>query len=311
MSIKGSLRCLAAIALLAVLLPGLACAGTWNHEEGTVSLTQTPTRIITLNWAATEALLLLGVTPVGVADREGYRVWVQEPELPDGIANVGTRNAPSLEAIAELRPDLIVTSSEMAPAASLLKRIAPTYVVSVYKKGSEPFAKAVEMLTTLGDMLDREARASAILEDVRKSLNTQRQRLEDAGLTQQPVALVNFMDDRHVRMYANNGLYQSALNALGLENAWPHRGNYWGFSVVGLEALAPYPDARVVVIEPTVPGLSETLADSPFWTYLPPVRRNQIYQIETVWPFGGVFPVKRLAKLLTDSLLAGGADNVR
>jgi len=66
-----------------------------------------------------------------------------------------------------------------------------------------------------------------------------------------------------------------------------------------------------VVISPTLPGLSDNLANSPFWTYLPPVKREQIYQIDATWPFGGVFPIKRLAKQLTDSLLEGGSDNVR
>ncbi|WP_449286361.1 ABC transporter substrate-binding protein [Marinobacter sp. PE14] len=298
-------------ALLVSLLPFFACAASWQHEQGTLTLDKTPERVIALNWAATEALLLLGVTPIGVADRDGYNVWVREPELPEGVANIGTRVAPSLEAIAELKPDLIVTSSEMAPAANLLERIAPTYVVSVYQRGSQPFVKASAMLITLGDMLDREERADAVLSDIDQTLNNQRRRLENAGLTDRPVALVNFLDDRHVRVYAPNGLYQSALNALGLENAWPHTGNYWGFSVVGLEALAPYQDSRIVVISPTLAGLSDTLADSPFWTYLPPVQRDQVYQIDPVWPFGGVFPVKRLATLLADGLLEGGSDNVR
>ncbi|WP_296932072.1 ABC transporter substrate-binding protein [uncultured Marinobacter sp.] len=300
-----------AAALLLSLLPVFASAASWQHEQGTLTLDQTPERVIALNWAATEALLLLGVTPIGVADRDGYNVWVKEPELPEGVANIGTRVAPSLEAIAELKPDLIVTSSEMAPAANMLERIAPTYVVSVYKQGSRPFEKASSMLKTLGEMLSREERAEAVLNDIEQTLQTQRRRLENAGLTDRPVALVNFLDDRHVRVYAPNGLFQSALNALGLENAWPHPGNYWGFSVVGLEALAPYQDSRIVVISPTLPGLSDTLASSPFWTYLPPVQRDQVYQIDPVWPFGGVFPVKRLATLLAEGLLAGGSDNVR
>lgn len=300
-----------AAALLLSLLPVLSSAASWQHEQGTLTLDQTPERVIALNWAATEALLLLGVTPIGVADRDGYNVWVKEPELPESVANIGTRVAPSLEAIAELKPDLIVTSSEMAPAANLLERIAPTYVVSVYKQGSRPFEKASSMLTTLGEMLNREERAEAVLTDIEQTLQIQRRRLENARLTDRPVALVNFLDDRHVRVYAPNGLFQSALSALGLENAWPHSGNYWGFSVVGLEALAPYQDSRIVVISPTLPGLSDTLASSPFWTYLPPVQRDQVYQIDPVWPFGGVFPVKRLATLLAEGLLAGGSDNVR
>lgn len=301
--------------LVVLLFLGLASlsanAKTWQHEYGSVSLDDTPKRIITLNWAATEALLLLGVTPVGMADRDGYKVWVNEPELPDGVANIGTRVAPSLEAIAELKPDLIVTSSEMAPASLQLERIAPTYVISVYKEGHRPFQKAREMLTTLAEMLGREARAKAILADLEQTLAAQRQRLEEADMTGRSVALVNFLDDRHVRIYAPNSLYQSTLNALGLENAWPMEGNFWGFSVVGLEAIAPYQDSRIVVISPVLPGLADTLANSPFWTYLPPVTRNQVYQIDAVWPFGGVFPVKRLAIMLTDALLEGGSDNVR
>ena len=298
-------------ALLLSLLPVFAGAASWQHEQGTLTLDKTPERVIALNWAATEALLLLGVTPIGVADRDGYNAWVREPELPEGVANVGTRVAPSLEAISELKPDLIVTSSEMAPAANLLERIAPTYVVSVYKQGSRPFEKASSMLTTLGEMLNREERAKSVLNDIDQTLQAQRHRLENAGLTDRPVALVNFLDDRHVRVYAPNGLLQRALNALGLENAWPHSGNYWGFSVVGLEALSPYQDSRIIIISPTLPGLSDTLANSPFWTYLPPVQRDQVYQIDPVWPFGGVFPVKRLATLLAEGLLAGGSDNVR
>lgn len=298
-------------ALLLSLVPVLTSAASWQHEQGTLTLDKTPERVIALNWAATEALLLLGVTPIGVADRDGYNAWVREPELPEGVANVGTRVAPSLEAISELKPDLIVTSSEMAPAANLLERIAPTYVVSVYKQGSRPFEKASSMLTTLGEMLNREERAKSVLNDIDQTLQAQRHRLENSGLTDRPVALVNFLDDRHVRVYAPNGLFQRALNALGLENAWPHSGNYWGFSVVGLEALSPYQDSRIIIISPTLPGLSDTLANSPFWTYLPPVQRDQVYQIDPVWPFGGVFPVKRLATLLADGLLAGGSDNVR
>ncbi|NWO07818.1 MAG: iron-siderophore ABC transporter substrate-binding protein [Alteromonadaceae bacterium] len=300
-----------ALVLAMVSLAAPATAETWHHENGTLTLDQPPTRIITLNWAATEAALLLGVTPVGVADLQGYHHWVRQPTLPEeGVANVGTRVAPSLEAIAELKPDLIVTSAEMAPAANLLERIAPTYVISVYRPETHSFEQARKMLLTLGEMLDRRERAESVLTDIEQTLEYERARLEEADLQGRPVALVNFLDARHVRVHAPNGLYQTALDALGLDNAWPHDGNFWGFSVVGLEALANYKDARLVAISPTPPGLRETLADSPFWTYLPAAQRRQVYQIDPVWPFGGTYQVKRLASYLTDALLAGGSDNV-
>lgn len=299
--------------LLALLLAvtGQGQAGTWSHEGGELTLARAPERIVALNWAATEALLLLGVTPAGIADRDGYLYWVQEPALPDGVHNIGSRTAPSLEAIAELKPDLIVTSSELSPAADLLESIAPTYVISVYKEGHPPFTQARKMLLTLGEILGREAQAEAVLTDLEQTLAHERERLESAGLTDKPIALVSFLDERHVRINAPNGMFQTTLGRLGLENAWPRPGNFWGFSVIGLESVAPYSDARLVVISPTLPGLADNLANSPFWTHLPPVRQEEVYQIDPVWNFGGIHPVKRLATLLTDALLAGGGRNVR
>ncbi|HEY9120606.1 MAG TPA: iron-siderophore ABC transporter substrate-binding protein, partial [Marinobacter sp.] len=72
---RPSVRVLVVLVLLFLGLASLpANARTWQHEYGSVSLEDTPKRIVTLNWAATEALLLLGVTPVGMADRDGYKV---------------------------------------------------------------------------------------------------------------------------------------------------------------------------------------------------------------------------------------------
>ena len=298
------------LSLLLAALSMSSIAGTWPRDQGSITLDEPPKRIVTLNWAATEALLLLGITPVGVADKEGYSVWVGQPKLPETVANIGTRMAPSLEAIAELGPDLIVTSTEMAPAAELLESIAPTYVISLYKKGSAPFAKAREMLTTLADMTRRQEPARQLLQDLDRELEYQRQRLREHGVSDKPVALMSFLDSRHVRLYTNNGLFQTALDALGLSNAWPHPGNYWGFTVVGLDAIADYPDSRLVVIGPAWPGLSEQLAASPFWTYLPPVRNGQVYQTDQVWPFGGIYSVQRLAISLADALIHGGGNNV-
>ncbi|WP_236743945.1 ABC transporter substrate-binding protein [Marinobacter similis] len=103
-------------------------------RAGPCELDEPPQRIVALNWAATEALLLLGVTPIGVADKTGYATWVREPVLPDHVPNIGTRVAPSLEAIAELEPDLIVTSSEMHRRRTCWRRSPPPTSAASTKK---------------------------------------------------------------------------------------------------------------------------------------------------------------------------------
>src|SRR5690606_22593736 len=107
---------------LLLLLPIAGMAQTWQHEGGTLTLDAPPERIVALTWAATESLLLLGISPVGVADKAGYATWVQEPELPEGVANVGTRVAPSLHANAKLKPEPHVTSPKTVTPAELLER---------------------------------------------------------------------------------------------------------------------------------------------------------------------------------------------
>ncbi len=311
MSTEGRLHAFIILLALMILNPGVASAESWPHEGGELVLDKVPQRIVALNWAATEALLLLGVTPVGVADRDGYPYWVQEPPLPDGIYNVGTRSAPSLEAIAELDPDLIVTSGQLAPARSQLKALAPTYIISVYDKGTSPLEQATRMLITLGDMLNREKQAEEALASLDRTLARNRDRLAAAGLSGAPVALVNFMDDRHVRINAPNGIFQAALDGLGLRNAWQQNGNFWGFAMVGLEDLAPLEDAHLVAISPVPPGLDQQLSQSPFWTHLPAVQQRRVYQIDPVWAYGGIYAVHRMSELLTEALLTGGTGDVR
>ena len=95
-----------------------------------------------------------------------------------------------------------------------------------------------------------------------------------------------------------------------MQNAWHQPGNFWGFAMVGLEALADMDEARLVAIRPLAPTLPEQLARSPFWQYLPMVEQGRIHAIDPVWAYGGVHSVTRLARLLTDALLAGGDQNV-
>ncbi|WP_185845451.1 hypothetical protein [Kibdelosporangium aridum] len=49
--------------------------------------------MVVLEWAYTEELVALGVTPVGNADNEGYKTWVTAPgsALLNGVADVGQR----------------------------------------------------------------------------------------------------------------------------------------------------------------------------------------------------------------------------
>lgn len=89
-------------------------ARIFKHPLGEVRLTDTPKRIVALDFNYTEDLLALGITPVGVADIDsptGFNTLVNiQPALGPEVVDVGGRQGPNLEIIAELQPDLILTN---------------------------------------------------------------------------------------------------------------------------------------------------------------------------------------------------------
>lgn len=293
------------LGVLLLLLTGLAHAVTVvEHEAGELRIDTPPQRIVALNWWLAEHLLALGVTPVAVAEKEGYAQWVSEPALPASVKSVGRRQAPNLEAIRALEPDLILVSGHLMSAVPALERIAPVLVQTVYQADSNPWLRAREHLLTLARLLDREARARAVLARAEDRLARQHQRLAQAGLADQPVFVVRFLDDRRLRIQGRNAMLHQALEQIGLHNAWTGKTNLWGFSPGTIADLGGVPGAFLIYLKPWPESDRQRLQSSPLWAYLPMATSGRIAGIGPVWTFGGVLSVPRMAAMLTEQLLA-------
>ena len=296
-----ALRALCLLAFCSQLNAGIVV----EHDAGTLRMDKPPERIVVLNWWLAEHLLALGVTPVAVADREGYDEWVGEPALPESVKSVGNRQSPNLAAIRSLEPDLILTSGHLSAAVPAFKKIAPTLVQTTYEADSNPWDKAREHLITLGKVLGREDRARALIQQAEADLARTRQRLDEAGLLGQPVFLVRFLDDRRVRIHGNNSMLNQALQLAGMENAWGKPTNLWGFTPGTVADLGDTPDAWLVYIRPWPEADRERLRQSPLWPYLPMVRSGRITGVGPVWTFGGVLSVPAMAQMLAEQLIEG------
>ncbi|MCV0427851.1 MAG: ABC transporter substrate-binding protein [Roseibium sp.] len=275
--------------------------GIWCLAAGAslpASASSTP-KIVSLDYAAAETLLAIGVTPAGVQSSDRWDRWVVEPELPRSVVNVGQDLVANLEVIASLRPDLIITTPYTDALRSRLERIAPVYMVSVYDQTGTPLVNAFQETRELGRLAGIAAEAEDYLRSADVEFDTLRSRL--AGKNQPPVALVNFMDDRHVRVYGASGLYQDVLDRLELNNAWTRPTNYWGFATVGLEELARAapPEMHLIAFEPMVEEIKPTLETSPIWRSMPVVQEGNFKVFPPVLTFGMVPSALRFARLIT------------
>ncbi|TDD87473.1 iron-siderophore ABC transporter substrate-binding protein [Actinomadura darangshiensis] len=165
-----------------------AAAGTFpvtvEHAFGTTRITEAPKRVVSVGYTDDQALLALGVKPVGMVDQypnppgtspdiNTQWPWVKDKwggARPEVVMSNGD-SGPNYEKIAALRPDLIVAVySEIDKAGyDKLSKIAPT--VARTKAEKEPFSapwqdNAVHIAKALG----QEAEGTKMVADIQAKL---------------------------------------------------------------------------------------------------------------------------------------------
>ncbi|MFO7647638.1 iron-siderophore ABC transporter substrate-binding protein [Halomonas campaniensis] len=261
--------------------------------------------IATLDWTLAETLVALGVTPVGIAQVDAYHAWVGAPRLPEATTDLGLRSQPNLELLANLAPDHLLISPMFANLAPRLSHIAPVTTLTLYTPSRETWPQLRDLTHEVGRLAEREAAAERLIAETEARLADLQQRLPKRV---PPLLVVQFMDERHVRVFGEGGLYQAVMARLGLENAWRGETNAWGFSLVSLEQLAGL-EARLVVVEPYPVGVEAALADSGLWQQQPSVRDDSLITLPPVWSFGALPSAIRFADHLVAALEEAPHDN--
>lgn len=264
-------------------------------------------RIATVDWTVAETLLALGVTPLAMGDVESYRAWVGEPRLPAEVVNIGLRMQPNRELLAELKPDLILISPLMASLEPTLSQIAPVQSIALYEPGTDLWQRLHEATLTIAALVGKTAEAERQLAALYRDLARMKGQLP-ADLP--PLLLVQFIDERHVRVFGRHSLFEAVMRRLGLRNAWQGETNAWGFAVVSLEQFLALPEARLVVVDPIPVGVSERLQEPGLWQHLPLVKQGKVMHLPAVWSFGGLLAARRFASLLSDALQGDAATDL-
>ncbi|MGU5661379.1 ABC transporter substrate-binding protein [Aeromonas sanarellii] len=256
-------------------------------------------RIATIDWTVAEILLALGVAPLAMGDVESYRAWVGEPTLPAEVVDIGLRMQPNRELLAELKPDLILISPLMASLESTLSRIAPVQSIALYEPDAGLWQRLYEATLTIAALVNKTAEAERQLAALERDLARMKGQLPT---DLPPLLVVQFIDERHVRVFGRHSLFEAVMERLGLRNAWLGETNAWGFAVVSLEQFLALPEARLVVVDPIPVGVSERLQEPCLWQHLPLVKQGKVLHLPAVWSFGGLLAARRFADLLSGAL---------
>ncbi|WP_246067001.1 ABC transporter substrate-binding protein [Paenibacillus koleovorans] len=289
-------------------------AKTIKHALGTTEIKGTVKRVVALEWSFTEAFLAVGVQPVGVADIKGFNTWVGSipKKIDASVVDVGTRTEPNLEAIAALKPDLIVsTDSRIKSSYEALSKIAPTLAYNPYPAEGETVNQYDVMVSTfkaMADLVGKQAEADKVLADMQKSFDDSKAKLKAKGKEGAEFAITQAFSQQNaavLRMFTDNSMLVQILNRMGLKNTFKSsKFELNGFSTTSVEALPAVQNANFIyVVQDNDDIFANQLKDNAVWKGLTFVKENRTYKLPgSTWTFGGPLSAQVIANLITDAM---------
>ncbi|SFQ23042.1 ABC transporter substrate-binding protein [Tranquillimonas alkanivorans] len=285
-------RIAAAAAVASLVFAGALQAREVTHAMGTTEVPDDPERVVILTNEGTEALLALGITPVGAV-----RSWTGDPWY-DHIAGqmqdaevVGTESGVNLELVAALEPDLIIGNRmRQEKVYDQLSAIAPT-VMSEQLRGDWQIN-----FDLYAEALGLEEEGEQVIADYRQHVADLSDALGEA--TDEEVSVVRFLPGQ-IRIYQLDSFSGVVLDQLGFER--PENQDVDDFALrVGKESIPDMDGDRIFHFtydtgDGEGAALAEEVLDDPLWQSLSAVQDGRVHAVDdAVWNTAGGVLAARL-----------------
>ncbi|CAM3543075.1 iron-siderophore ABC transporter substrate-binding protein [Brevibacillus invocatus] len=276
---------------------------TIKHAMGETTIKGTPERVVMLTTQGVETLLALGVKPVGAVgsftDPTTFYDFVK-PQL-EGVQVVGSESQPNLEAIAALKPDLILGMKfRQEKVYQQLSAIAPTVFVE------EPRGDWKANFTLFAEAVNKKAEGEKVIEEWNKKVAAFKEKAGDKLSTE--VSVVRFMPGR-VRIYYNDTFLGAIMKDLGLSR--PAAQNKEEFAAEVTKERIPEMDGDIMVYFTYETGngegskLEQEWTNESLWKNLNVVKNNKAFKVDdTIWnTSGGVIAANKVVDELEGYIL--------
>ncbi|WP_181158518.1 ABC transporter substrate-binding protein [Leucobacter massiliensis] len=283
----------AAVAGLALILAGCGASAppgsdadapaegayTVEHAMGETELDAVPERIVVLDSPMIDALVALGITPVGapqIGEGRGFPAYLAD-EL-EGTEPVGYIAEPDVDAIANLAPDLILGSKVRHEALYReLSAIAPTVFSedtgTNWTEQAELTAAAVDRSEEMRQRIDAVSERAAEVG-------------EAVGATGTTASIVRFRAD-NFRLYGPGTFSGSLLSEMGFElgeRDW----NEWSMQELSPELYEQIDGEVVFYMSPGGdPAATSQKRVTGLWSALPGPSRGNAHEVDDdTWMIG-------------------------
>jgi iron complex transport system substrate-binding protein len=235
---------------------------------------------------------------------------VKAEELDESVTDVGTRGEPSIDAIAGLAPDLVVTTTDLSESAiSQIEEFAPVLVVRG-ADASNGIGQMEQNLENIATATGREDEAAELLAGFEEKLAEGEAAIEAAGLAGAPFAMSDAWANGgqvSIRPFAKGSLLSDVTERLGLVNAWTGEGDAdYGLGSTDVEGLTALGDVEFLYIASVEQDpYTNELAGNAVWQSLPFVQTGKVHRLpDGIWMFGGPSSMNDYIDAVLDTLAA-------
>jgi len=286
---------------------------TVKQAMGTTTIKGTPKRIVVLTNEGTEALLAMGVKPVGAVQSWLGNPWYDHiKNKMKGVKVVGTESSINLEAIAKLHPDLIIgTKMRQEKQYDQLKAIAPTVFSKELRGDWQPnlklYAKAI----------NKQAKGQEVIKTYNDKIKSVHDKLAANNKLNETISFVRFKAGQ-ARIYHNATFIGAIVKDLGLKRPASQTKNDLATLDVTPEMI-PQMDGDYIFYSAYSPSDDKgqakkeenTFVDNPLWKKLKGVQAGNAHEVsDAIWnTAGGVIAANKMIDQLENYLLSSSSTN--
>lgn len=272
---------------------------TVKHIMGEAKIKGTPKRVVILTQEGTEALLELGMKPVGAVNSGLGNTWFPHiAKEMQGVTELGDESQPNIELIVSLKPDLIIGNKvRHEKVYKQLSDIAPT-VFSEDLSG-----RWKQNFTLYAEALGKKAEGEKVMSKYNERVQQAKQKFGDK--LSKKVSVVRFLPQA-VRIYQKDTFAGIILKDIGFARPAPQDKEQF-MEVITKERIADmdgdimfYFNADYTDEKGGTKNQEEWMKD-PLFKNLNIAKNNMAFKVdEVVWNLSGGI---RSAQLLIDDLM--------
>ncbi|WP_010533683.1 ABC transporter substrate-binding protein [Brachybacterium squillarum] len=255
---------------------GAASDGSAISEDCAADTTETSTEAVTLT------------------DDYGRTVELDQPA--ERVTDVGTRQEPSMDALAGADLDLIIVeaTAEDDPVIAQLEGLGVPVLATQGADTSDPVTHMTDLFSLIAEATGRTERAEVVLDEFETTIAEAKQQVADADLpTTDFVYLDGWVDGGNVsiRPFGEGALFTALGEELGLTNAWTEEVDpVYGLGQTDIEGLTTVGDANLFYTgtEDGEDSYVTQLESNELWTSMPAVEEGRAHAFPSgIWTFGG------------------------